>query len=575
MKRTYLISAVLMTSMLMMLGLGAGLNASAAPITDHVAPIFVAGNPSCTTLNADNTTFPTITSDFGFKVDGAPTGTFPFDESNGGELTGGAPSDPANSVTISNVETVTLGEIFDWSATMGIDAVIVKGGPNANAYVYDPEAFGDDDLHAPLNPENGKYFGISHIEFCYDYDPATNTPTNTATSTITDTPTNTPTSTVTDTPTDTPTNTVTSTPTDTPTNTPTDTPTNTPTDTPTNTPTNTPTDTPTNTPTNTPTDTPTNTPTDTPTNTPTDTPTNTPSNTPTDTPTNTPTKTSTPQLGQIKVCKVAGPGVYRGQAFTINVDGVDVNVLAGYCTLAGQFPLNSRVNIYEKIPTGYFVSNITVRPSSSIVYKNTPLGGVIVKVGAGVTEVLFKNNAAGTPTATRQPTKSPTPTPGCAPNCTATPTPIAEGRLQVCKQADGAGVSGYFMFRFATTVRTVPVGSCSTIVKVPAGTLTVKEDARAGYQVTDIYTIPADRLISKDINARSATISILPGNSPYQTVIVFVNRTVTSQAAPEGTIAVNHNPANDLGTLWNHFWEVVLGNNRKFQAQSVRSMLSN
>ena len=516
MKRNYVIPTLLLISIFLTLVMGAGLNASAAPLTDHVEPIFVAGNPSCTTLNADNTTFPTITSNFGFKVNGAPTGTFPFDESNGGELTGGAPSDPANSVTISNIETVTLGQIFDWAATMGIDAVIVKGGPNANVYVYDPEVFGDNDLHAPLNPDNGQYFGISHIEFCYDYDPATNTPTNTFTSTVTNTATDTPTNTPvpnTNTPTDTPTNT----------------PTNTPTDTPTNTPTNTPTDTPTNTPTNTPTDTPTNTPTDTPTNTPTNTPTDTPTNTPTDTPTKTPTKTATPQLGQIKVCKVAGPGVYRGQSFTINVGGVDINVLAGYCSLAGQFPLNTKVNIYEKIPAGYYVSNITVRPVSSVVYKNTSLGGVIVKVGEGVTEVIFKNNAAGTPTPTRQPTKSPTPTPSCAPNCTPTPTPVTEGRLQICKQADGQGVSGYFMFRFATTVRTVPVNACSTIIKVNAGTLTVKEDARAGYQVTDIYTIPADRLVSKDISSRTVTVTILPGTSPSQTIVVFVNRAVTSQ----------------------------------------------
>lgn len=139
-----------------------------AAATD-VSPIYVAGNPSCATLNADNATFPTITSDFGFKLNGAPTGTFTLTNPPG-ELTGGAPPDPNNSVTISNVEDLGLGPIFDWAATLGIDAVIVKGGPNADAYVYDPEAFGDEDLHAPVNPENLKYYGISHIEFCYDYE---------------------------------------------------------------------------------------------------------------------------------------------------------------------------------------------------------------------------------------------------------------------------------------------------------------------------------------------------------------------------------------------------------------------
>ena len=139
------------------------------PSFSSVTPIFIAGNPSCATLNADNTDFPTITSNFGFKLDGAPTGTF-YLTSTYGSLTGSAPSDPNNSVTISNVETSSLGPIFDWAATLGIDAVIVKGGPNADAYIYDPEVYGDQDLHAPVNPNNGMYFGISHIEFCYDYE---------------------------------------------------------------------------------------------------------------------------------------------------------------------------------------------------------------------------------------------------------------------------------------------------------------------------------------------------------------------------------------------------------------------
>jgi hypothetical protein len=175
------------------------------------------------------------------------------------------------------VEIVVTGSTFDWEANMGIDGVVVKGGPNANLYLYNPEAYSDDDLHAP-NKNNGGYYGLSHLSFCYDIDPPTNTPTFTPTYTPTNTPTNTPTFT----------------PTNTPTYTPTNTPTNTPTFTPTNTPTNTPTFTPTNTPTYTPTNTPTNTPTFTPTNTPTYTPTNTPTNTPTFTPTTPPSDWCSP-----------------------------------------------------------------------------------------------------------------------------------------------------------------------------------------------------------------------------------------------------------------------------------------
>ena len=132
-----------------------------------VEPIFVAGNPDCAALNADNANFPTITSSFGFKVNGSSNGTYYFTSLNG-ELTGGAPPDPNNYVTISNSD----GVYFDWETSLGIDAVIVKGGPNANAFVYPLEATLDSDLHAPINPSNGMPFGVSHIEFCYDYEVA-------------------------------------------------------------------------------------------------------------------------------------------------------------------------------------------------------------------------------------------------------------------------------------------------------------------------------------------------------------------------------------------------------------------
>ena len=78
-------------------------------------------------------------------------------------------------VTISNYN----GKTFDWALTSaGVAAwdvayVIVKGGPNANLYMYDFAAdvsYDDSDtgLHAPLNPNGNtmggtKVYGFSHI----------------------------------------------------------------------------------------------------------------------------------------------------------------------------------------------------------------------------------------------------------------------------------------------------------------------------------------------------------------------------------------------------------------------------
>jgi flagellar basal body rod protein FlgG len=128
--------------------LGAFAIAQPAPAAaSHVTPTVISGNPSCTDLGYD----------FGYKPqpEPPPSGTYSF------------PGDPINTVTINSD-----GTYFDWSSTLGIDAVIVKGGSNANVYAYDPpaESFGDTGLHSPINPNNGSPYAISHIEFCYDYE---------------------------------------------------------------------------------------------------------------------------------------------------------------------------------------------------------------------------------------------------------------------------------------------------------------------------------------------------------------------------------------------------------------------
>ena len=226
----------------------------------------------------------------------------------------------------------------------------------------------------------------------------------------------------------------------------------------------------------------------------------------------------------------AGAGVQVGKLFTINVGSTGYSVPAGpeggYCVLAGQFPLNTQVTIQEVIPAGYVVSRIEVIPSGRTVSKNVTLGKVVIKIATGVTEVIFTNKVSGLPTKTPTPfvTLKPTRTPLTTP--TATPAPT--GRLQICKEADGTGVSGDFTFTFAGKTRTIPVGACTSLIVVPVGPLTITEVARTGYTVTDIYTIPANRLISENLGARSATVTIVQGGSSTQTIVVFRNRVATS-----------------------------------------------
>jgi hypothetical protein len=74
--------------------------------------------------------------------------------------------DGTNSVTV-----VYNGTSFSWTSTLGMDAVIAKGGPGGNVYTYDPESFGDPGpLQPPDWPVPGQVPGLSHITFCYDYE---------------------------------------------------------------------------------------------------------------------------------------------------------------------------------------------------------------------------------------------------------------------------------------------------------------------------------------------------------------------------------------------------------------------
>jgi hypothetical protein len=90
-------------------------------------------------------------------------------------------------------------------------------------------------------------------------------------------------------------------------------------------------------------------------------------------------------------------------------------------------------------------------------------------------------------------------------------------------------VTGNFTFTFSGKTRTIPVGTCTSLISVPVGPLTITEVARAGYVVSDIYTIPADRLISEDWAARTATVTIVQGNASTQTIVIFRNRVQTTQ----------------------------------------------
>lgn len=80
---------------------------------------------------------------------------------------GGVKIEPVASGTYGNIVIVKNGSYFDFSTTDGstVSQVIVKGGPNANLYTYDPVVTSDTGLHAPINASNGRPYGLSHLCF--------------------------------------------------------------------------------------------------------------------------------------------------------------------------------------------------------------------------------------------------------------------------------------------------------------------------------------------------------------------------------------------------------------------------
>ncbi|MDQ2693594.1 MAG: hypothetical protein M3Y68_16270, partial [Chloroflexota bacterium] len=159
---------------------------------------------------------------------------------------------------------------------------------------------------------------------------------------------------------------------------------------------------------------------------------------------------------------------------------------------------------------------------------------------------------------------------------TAGPTAVPTGRMQICKEAEGEGVSGNFTFRYNTRAKSVPVGACTLRFSIASGTVTITEDARAGYELVDIYTIPADRLVSKDIDNRTVTVSVVPGGSATQTIVVFVNRVARSETSLGNSVALTSDRASaNVQILWRNFWEVALGGAPKLELRAVtRSLVS-
>ena len=113
---------------------------------------------------------------------------------------------------------------------------------------------------------------------------------------------------------------------------------------------------------------------------------------------------------------------------------------------------------------------------------------------------------------------------------TASAQTVPTGYLEVCKEAEGTGVTGIFAFQVSGMPGTVsaPVGSCTGLLTRPVGQVTITEVAQPGYVLSGVRTDPFDRLVSQDLSLSTATATIVSGASTSQTIVYFRNRADTT-----------------------------------------------
>ena len=215
-----------------------------------------------------------------------------------------------------------------------------------------------------------------------------------------------------------------------------------------------------------------------------------------------------PTTGFLQICKVAGAGIVTGTNFVFMVAGTPVTVPAGpppqgscgaaFARAAGP------VVVTETLLSGTVLAAVTSLPSGTLIGSNLAAGAANVVVqNGGQTIVTFVDAIPGGPPST--------------------------GFLQICKVAGaGIAVGTNFTFTVGGTPLTVaagpaPGGSCSLPLVEPAGPVVVLETLPSGTALTDVTTLPGASLVSSNLAAGSATVTV---NGGGQTIATFLDTVI-------------------------------------------------
>jgi len=204
-------------------------------------------------------------------------------------------------------------------------------------------------------------------------------------------------------------------------------------------------------------------------------------------------------LGRLKVCKVAGPGVPVGTVFTFTADSVlpPFTVVAGpapggFCAVGPTFPVGSVVTVTETLTNGNQVTSITVAPLRPLF---TSGNVAIVQIGTGVTELTFTNKRTGF--------------------------------IEICKQGGVPGTSYTFYLNLNTASQmgpfTVLAGTCTSAIEAPAGPVIINEELGQGVHLVACSTLPPTMQGPCNPSAGISTVNVVPGDVSNQTIAFMTN----------------------------------------------------
>jgi|GEM_PF-5090595 len=223
------------------------------------------------------------------------------------------------------------------------------------------------------------------------------------------------------------------------------------------------------------------------------------------------------ERGTLKICKLGASTAVTGSfSFSFGPMGGStstVSIPVNECFIDGTFPVGTVVNLTETARAGFEVSDILVSDNRAVPgSRNLSARSISATIGSGVTEVIFVNR----------------------------PVTPSTGFLQVCKNGTISADSGPFTFSVAGQTFSVLPGFCTPAIELPVGNVTITETARDGFTLANVmagtFPLPGEnRLVSTNLAAGTATVTVAPGGVSNETIAVFTNRKVEAE---RGTLKI-------------------------------------